>query len=132
MVTTTRWDPVESEVTDHHDGPAAVPAVLLVHVAPESAEVQTSPYGARPPPLATATSRVPVESEATLFQGWLAAVVPSVRSIQVPPLEPPPLPPQPTTTTVTMSPARLERLLVTLILRYPLDTLDCFSRRSSS
>jgi hypothetical protein len=80
---TTRWVPLESEATV---GPAAlVTVVRLLHVAPASAEVQTSPPGLVPAAPVTATRWIPVESDATELQPCPDAWVPFVRSVQVAP-----------------------------------------------
>jgi hypothetical protein len=84
MATATRWLPVESDATDHQSCPdAGVPLVRFVQVMPVSVDVQMSPFALTPFKLVTATRCLPVESEATSFQGRPAAAVPDVRSIQM-------------------------------------------------
>jgi hypothetical protein len=84
LVTATRLFPLQSDATDRQPRPdPEVLVVLLVHVAPESVEVQISPLGLAPPMPATATRWVPVESDATSLQSSAPAGVFEVRSIQV-------------------------------------------------
>jgi hypothetical protein len=121
-VTATRLVPVASDATDCQYWPdAVVPFVRLVQVAPASAEVQMFPSGLAVPMVVTATRLVPVASEATSTQGKPAAVVPTVRLIQVPALKivvpdaPPPsettLPPAPPVLTFPRFVALFEQLV---------------------
>ena len=96
-VTATRWAPFVSDARATHTWPdAAVPAVSLVHVVPESTDVQTSwplscaDAAARRAPVASDATATHCPRDAPVPAVWLVQVAPASADVQMSPPERPP------------------------------------------